>query len=108
MKNHDIDSVIAAFASQVSEMVAAKMTAAMETDSQYSSVQLPPDCPSKNRFHQLCRQIPAAQKLGRMWFVPKNDWANFRNRPKQSQVPEIIHESDPVAMTIAKKFRRIG
>lgn len=100
-----LEEIIAQLAGQIS----ARVVASMDTDSQrWSSVQLPPDCPSKNRFHQLCRQIPSAQKLGRIWFVSKDDWAHFRNRPRQSQVHEIVHETDPVALTIAKKFRRMG
>lgn len=100
-----LDELINQLASQVAERV----SASMDTDSQrWSSVQLPLDCPSRNRFHQLCRQIPTAQKMGRMWFVSKTDWENFRNRPKQSQVVDIIHETDPIALTISKKFRRIG
>ena len=33
----------------------------------YSSMALPPDVPSRRRFHEVCRTIPKATKRGRAW-----------------------------------------
>lgn len=75
----------------------------------YSSGQLPPDCPSKARFNQLCRKIDGATKRGRTWFVSADTWHAHRNQKKLSttQRAETIEQVDWVSLSVNQKFRRL-
>jgi hypothetical protein len=45
----------------------------------YSSVALPPDLRSADRFHRLVRKCPGARKVGRVWTVPADQWHAYRS-----------------------------
>ena len=46
----------------------------------FTSRKLPPDCPSRVRFHAVVPNIPEAVKQGRIWIVPCAAWNEARRR----------------------------
>ena len=63
-------------------------------DEMYTSINLPPDCPSKRTFHDWCRRIPGATKPpgGRVWLCPASAWrerASPRARPAHTYDDEL-------------------
>lgn len=109
------DDAFRAYIEPLAKMIAQIIVEHMRTSSgepagiTYSSNQLPPDCPSKARFNQLCRKIDGATKRGRTWFVSADTWQAHRNQKKLSitQRAETIEQVDWVALSVNQKFRRL-
>jgi hypothetical protein len=74
------DELLSALADLVAERVVARMNTRRASGDVYSSEELPPDCPSRARFHTLVKMIPGAEKRGRRWFVPADAWQAARRR----------------------------
>lgn len=54
--------------------------------SHYSSLNLPPDMPSRDRFRRLAPSIAGAYRVAKVWFVPVDEYEKYRvairpNRP---------------------------
>lgn len=63
----------------ISRLPAAKTpTPAPAEPGYYTSNALPPDCPSKARFHVVVKTVPGAVKRGRVWLVPVDAWTMHR------------------------------
>jgi len=45
----------------------------------YSSLDLPPDCPSRRAFRERCAGIVGATKRGHVWYVPRELWNASRD-----------------------------
>jgi hypothetical protein len=106
----DLDELLGRLAGMIADQVAEKL--GRTGNSVWSSVHLPPDCPSRKRFNELARQIPDATKTGRVWFVSDTSWKLFRAnarraKPKQNQ-PVCDDMETIVQRSIAKSLRRIA
>ena len=110
----DLAGALDALARLVAKYVADELQASGPTSDEFSSVNLPPDCPSRARFNQICRQIPAASKRGRVWFIGVSDWDTHRRlkkndkAAKDAQASETPSVSDIVLRSIERKFRQIA
>ena len=99
------DDILDALAELLAERVAAKLQPKPVDAGVYSSEQLPPDCPSRKRFHVVVRAIPGAEKRGRAWFVPADAWRAAR--VKRTVEPNAAPTADNVdAIIAAAGFRR--
>jgi hypothetical protein len=58
--------------------VAEAVKGALAPSDVYSSQHLPPDIPSRRRFHEICRTVPGARKQGRAWTVSRDAWEKAR------------------------------
>jgi len=47
----------------------------------YTTLSLPPDCNTREKFHARVRNIPTARKSGRTWIVPAADYLAALSRP---------------------------
>lgn len=45
---------------------------------EYSSLKLPPDCPSRKRFREVAKTITGSRKVGQVWFVDRSAWVARR------------------------------
>lgn len=91
------DAVLEALADLLAERVAARIAAKPPADvDTYSSENLPPDVPSRARFHEVVKKIRGAEKRGRRWFVSAAAWRDARAKKRRvhvapsSDVDEII------------------
>lgn len=50
----------------------------------YTSLALPPDCPSRRTFAEWCRRLPEAERRGREWSIPRAVWEARRVRRRGS------------------------
>jgi|GEM_PF-6142957 len=57
----------------------------------YTSKRLTPDCPSSERFHEVCRNIAGANKRGRVWLVPRASWDSHRANPRKTEQVTDVH-----------------
>ena len=56
----------------------------------WASHHLPPDCPSRRTFADVCRKIPGAVRLGKAWIVEREAWTEARRpKPRLSSVPTV-------------------
>lgn len=53
----------------------------------YTSRELPPDVPSRRRFHEIVSDMSTATKRGRVWIVPRADW--HARRAKKADPLEV-------------------
>ena len=64
----------------------------------YSSVSLPPDLKSADRFHRIVRKVPGAWKAGRVWYCPADAWHAYRAGTRSAPV-------DDTASVVARMLR---
>lgn len=57
----------------------------------YTSRTLPPDVPSRRRFHEIVRGVASATKRGRSWIVPRADWHAHRAKKTDPLDVEADH-----------------
>lgn len=55
------------FASEIADLVVARLLAAGVGAGVYTSKQLPPGCPSREAFNDRCRFIDGAYRDGKVW-----------------------------------------
>lgn len=62
-----------------------------ETDT-YSSTSLPPDCPSRRRFGEVCRSggVEGAELRGHVWSCPRVAWHAARTRKRPVRVVPAV------------------
>ena len=72
------------------EAIAATVDASAPSDV-YTSKRLPPDCPSSERFHEVCRNIAGANQRGRVWLVPSASWDSHRANPRKTEQVTDVH-----------------
>jgi hypothetical protein len=68
----------------IADLVAVKLRqrAVPAQEGVYTSLCLPPDVPSRERFNRLVKAVPGAQKRGRIWVVQKTAWEAARGSKK--------------------------
>lgn len=54
----------------------------------YSSTSLPPDCPSRRRFGEVCRSgvVEGAELRGHVWSCPRDAWHTARTRKRPVRI----------------------
>jgi hypothetical protein len=80
-------------------------------DGFYSSLNLPPDIRTRERFAKLCRGIPGASLAGRVWRVPSAAWWAHRraspcrppNHHRASVTTPLTWRSQPTVTVGARK-----
>lgn len=92
----DADALLSALADLVADRVAERLNARGRDASTYSSDELPPDCPSKARFHELVKKIPGAEKRGRRWFVPADAWRSARSTKRKPAAAPVRDDVDEI------------
>ena len=86
MVRTEIEALVEKIADRVVERLTEKMgSLARATDEVYTTKCLPPDAPSRGRFHTAVRSMPGARKIGRMWVIEKSTWR--MRREKNAVIP---------------------
>jgi hypothetical protein len=85
-----VDDLLSTLADLVADRVLERLRAAQGDAGTYSSDALPPDCPSKARFHFVVKGIAGAERRGRKWFVPAEAW-------RAARLARKVDPSAPVA-----------
>ena len=77
-------------------------------DGYYTSLDLPPDVRTRERFAKLCRSIPGAALCGRTWRVSVTSWWEHRRaRIVPPPKPPSHHGDDDVDRALAANgYRR--
>lgn len=61
---------------------------------EYTSRSLPPDVPSRERFHVLVKGAHGARKQGRVWRISVADWDAFRGAtPPLAELEALADEA---------------
>lgn len=78
-------------------------------DGFYSSLNLPPDIRTRERFAKIARHIPGATRSGRTWRVPTAAWWGARRaRTVPAPKPPSHHGADAVDLAFASIGYRRG
>lgn len=83
------EDLLSALADLVADRVLERLNAKRADPDTYSSDELPPDCPSKARFHTVVKDVAGAEKRGRAWFVPAEAW-------RASRLARKVNTSSPM------------
>jgi hypothetical protein len=82
---------------ELARLVAAELGDMKPEEAVYTSIALPPDCPSRKRFRELVQNMPGAVKRGNAWVIGKSTWEERRSaafaRPIVTLTPEMIADA---------------
>lgn len=66
-------------------LISAMQGASKPAEAVYTSLSLPPDCPSRSRFRQIAPGLKGAYKSGKCWVVARIEWEKFRGAMRPSR-----------------------
>lgn len=95
------------------DAAADELETSVRDDGPYTSLSLPPDCPSRERFRRLAAVIrreqgeAAAQRIGQVWHVKRDAWAKHRGVAVASNVVEKT-DTDGDGVDAADALARAG
>lgn len=80
----EIAEAEAALAAERAKLLRAVASVSPPERDEYTSLRLPPDVRTRERFARLCRDLPEARREGTVWIVSRAAWTVSRRRPQST------------------------